>query len=311
MSDNQATSSITAGAPATEVTPRLRYREAFQKLRADLAAVDLSKAVPINVDVTSSFTTVIGALPRIAALREKASQLSEFDVKHFDNLESCALALMHAQGEYVSASAPPEEISALSSEGSALRDTLYSDALALANRGLVNGEPLKDLKAGPGYKNLGEDLVGLSSLIRRSWDKIASRTVLTMAELDRAEVVSDLLLQAVAAREKAASSLEEATEQRLRAFTLFVNTYDQVRRAIAFIRWREGDIEEIAPSVYGGRGRRKGEPEKPASPARTELPPPEASVMSPQVSEPAPAAESAPAKVAGIPQGNPFAQKGL
>ncbi|MET0793255.1 MAG: hypothetical protein ABW061_17165 [Polyangiaceae bacterium] len=309
MSENQAnpTNSATLQ-PGGVATSGLRYREAFQKISAEVAAVDPTKFVPINVDVTSSYTTVLGALPRIAALRERASHVVEFDVKYFDILETYALALMHAQGEYVSASAPPEEIVTLSQEGNALRDALYSDAVALANRGVISGVPLADLKAAPGYKNLGEDLLGLSSLIRRSWDKIASRTVITMAELDRAEQVSDRLLQAVASREQAANALVDAIQQRQRTFTLFVNAYDQVRRAVSFLRWEEGDLEEIAPSLYAGRGRRKSEPEQP-------VPPPTTGPIPPVVGAPSPVgvpSTQAPASavIAGIPQGNPFASNG-
>jgi hypothetical protein len=206
--------------------------------------------------------TVIGALPRIMTFREQASQLIEYELKNFDNLESYALALMHAQGEYVSASAPPEPLLALHEEGITLRDNLYSDALALANRGLVNVEPLKVFKAALGYKNLADDLLGLSSLLRRSWEKIGARTTTTMAELDQAEDLSERLLHAVAVRENASNVLADAIQKRRQVFTLLVNAYDQVRRAISFLRWEEEDLDEIAPSLYAGRARSKSEPEQ-------------------------------------------------
>lgn len=43
---------------------------------------------------------------------------------------------------------------------------------------------------------------------------------------------------------------------RQQAFTLFVNTYDQVRRAIGYLRWSTNDAETIAPSLWAGRGKR-------------------------------------------------------
>lgn len=304
---NPPAQNATTTPPSGGTISPTRYREAFQKIAPELAALDPAKLLPVNVDVTSSFTTVLGALPRIAALRDRASQITEVNIKYIDNLETYALALMHAQGEYVSASAPPEAIVALNEEGSAMRDNLYSDALALANRGLINGDPLKELKAGPGYKNLGEDLLGLSSLIRKSWDAIGSRTVITMEELDRAEDVSDRLLRAVAVRENASSALDDAVQQRLRAFTLFVNAYDEARRAIAYLRWHEGDLEDIAPSLYAGRGRKKTEPDPPA-PVPTPAPTPPVVTATPTVgAEPThvPAAASS----TGVPQNNPFANK--
>ncbi|HYP97964.1 MAG TPA: hypothetical protein VER96_04770 [Polyangiaceae bacterium] len=223
MSTEQSNPTPNATAPSAEpATARLRYREAYQRVVPDLAALTTAELSVINIDVTSAYTTAIGALPRILTFRERASRLIDCELKNFDNLETYALALMHAQGEYVSASAPPEALLALNDEGIALRDNLHSDAVALANRGLVNGQPLKDFKVAPGYKNLAEALVGLSSLLRRSWDKIGARTVVTMAELNRAEDLSERLLHAVAVRENASHVLADAIQKRLQAFTLFV-----------------------------------------------------------------------------------------
>ena len=56
-----------------------------------------------------------------------------------------------------------------------------------------------------------------------------------MAELDQAEDLSDRLLSAVGAREQAPAVLAEVSVQRQRVFTLFVQPYDQVRRAISFV----------------------------------------------------------------------------
>ena len=250
-------------------TGHLRYRQAYQDILSDIGALDPKKLIAVNVDVTNSYTTVIGALDKIAKLRERASHLVEFDVKHFDKLETYALALMHTQGEYVSASGPPEGLLELNEEGIALRENLYSDAVALVRRGLVDGAPLKDFKNAPGYRNLAQDLVGLSSLLRRSWDKIGSRTVVTMAELDRAEDVSERLLRVVAMRENAPALVASAAEKRQQVFTLLANAYDEVRRAIWFLHWHEDDVEDIAPSLYAGRGHRKAAPKKALPPAAT------------------------------------------
>jgi hypothetical protein len=35
-----------------------------------------------------------------------------------------------------------------------------------------------------------------------------------------------------------------------------VHAYDQTRRAVAYLRWNEGDADAIAPSLYKGRGGR-------------------------------------------------------
>lgn len=48
-------------------------------------------------------------------------------------------------------------------------------------------------------------------------------------------------------------------ERRQRAFTLFANAYDQCRRAATYLRWNEGDADELVASLHGGRTRRPDE----------------------------------------------------
>jgi len=261
--------------PGTDQPKTLTYRAAFQQIEAQLPSVEVKDLLAINIDVTTAVTTATGALPEIMALRESASKVGGgFEIKNFDLLETYALAMMHVQGEYVAASMPPEALLALNEQGVALRDVLHSDATALAKRGLMNGSRLGTFKTGPGYKILAEDLVGLSSLLRHSWDSISSKTAITVAELDQAEEISRKLVAAVGAREQAPAILAEVAVQRQRVFTLFVQAYDQVRRAISMLRWNEGDLETIAPSLYSGRGnfRKKTDPQ-PATPPATTTPP--------------------------------------
>ena len=37
---------------------------------------------------------------------------------------------------------------------------------------------------------------------------------------------------------------------RQRAFTLLVRSYDEIRRAVVFVRWAEADADAFAPSLY-------------------------------------------------------------
>ena len=63
--------------------------------------------------------------------------------------------------------------------------------------------------------------------------------------------------------------MADAGDIRQRLFTLFVNAYDQARRAVGYLRWNEGDADQIAPSLYAGRsnGRRKADQPDPPTPA--------------------------------------------
>jgi hypothetical protein len=45
--------------------------------------------------------------------------------------------------------------------------------------------------------------------------------------------------------------------ERQRTFTYFLTTYDHVRRAIQFVRWRAGDADDIVPSLEPALTRRR------------------------------------------------------
>jgi hypothetical protein len=79
------------------------------------------------------------AQPPIGAVSAK---LGELDPQVFKRLGTCALALIHARGEYIAPSTPPDELLACNKQGKTRRDLPHSDATALAQRGLMNGARL-------------------------------------------------------------------------------------------------------------------------------------------------------------------------
>lgn len=307
VSSNQPVTPVSNVSPAPE-KPLSAYREAFMKASPAALALETDDLIPINIDVPTAVTTALGSLPEIIALRERANALAEFQLANIDELGTYARATMHAHGEWLAATTPPEALQALNDEGLVLRDLLYSDATALSKRGLVNGGPLAEFKKGVGYKNLATDLVGLASLLRHRWSEIASKSALMIAEIDRAEELSEKLLVAVGAREQAPGVIAEVAQMRQRMFTLFVRAYDQARRVITFLRWKEGDIETIAPSLYASRmkGRRSesGSSETAPTAPGTSLP---VTTPTPVVASGASAPVSTPPVASGLPGSSPFA----
>jgi hypothetical protein len=286
----------------------MHYSEAYELALPASQALPVDELIAVNIDVPTAMTTAIGKLPQILALRDQvAQQLPQFDITNFDQLSIYTFATGHAQALFAAASAPPEALVALNEQGLVLRDLIYSDAVALSNRGLINGDKLSSFKANVGYKNLAFDLLGLAALLRGTWDTIASKTALQSSELDQADDIGEKLMAAVAVREQGPTIAASQSAQRQRNFTLFANAYDQVRRAITFLRWNEDDVDDIAPSLYAGRntGRKKPvEPEPTPSPAPSP-------VVNPS---PAPVATasshlsgSSAVPVASMPGANPFA----
>jgi hypothetical protein len=86
-------------------------------------------------------------------------QLPKFDVTAFDKLEDYTLALSYANAQYLTANQPADDLDAVTTEGTALRETLLMDATALSRRGFIDGNRLKDLNGTRGLAP-GNPLVG-------------------------------------------------------------------------------------------------------------------------------------------------------
>jgi len=266
-----AVAPVSPAIPAGTAAETLLYRQAYERVLPVAEAIRDEELLPVNVDVPSAVATAVGVLPKVMAYRADAAQLPKYDVKCFDELQLHTFAVGHAHTKFLVASAPPEVLAALNERGVALRDTMYTDATALAHRGLISGERIAGFKANVGYKNIAFDLLGLSELLRENWVAINGKTAIQMSELDEAERLGQQLMDAVGNKEQAPARIARAQAQRQRNFTLFSRSYDQVRRAISFLRWDNDDLDQICPSLYAGRGgsRRKEAPTPDPTPTTT------------------------------------------
>ncbi len=231
-----------------------RFRKAYEQRLGEFGFVRVEDLLQIQIDITAGVTTTLGCVPHILALRDEVvSELPFFPIAKMDDLESLALALGYSHTLYVAASEPVGPIQAYAEELTKTRDTFTIDVTALAQRGLVDGARLKELRGTNGYKNVAWDTMTLVAMFRTHWDAVSGKTGVTLADLDRAEDLADKLTTAVGLREREVKAASEAHETRQRAYTLFVNAYDEVRRALSYLRWHKGDLEEIAPSLFSNR----------------------------------------------------------
>lgn len=294
MSPDPTSPSGTSGQDPSPEFGTSRFREAYERQLPAMMALDPHELANLNIDVPSVVTLILGVLPKIQPLRAAAkAKLPDFDLSHFDTLEGRTLALAHAHALATSAAAPSQELVALNDEGVQLRASLAKDADALASHGLLEAHRLAELKGPVGYRNVAMDLIALANLVRESWPKIAGKTAITPATVDRADQLADRLLNAVGAHEQAPTVTAEASVIRQRAFTLFVRDYDQVRRAVTYLRWDDGDADAIAPSPYVARGSTHKKAELTPTPQPTPSPAP----------QPAPSAAPVPV---GMPGGSPY-----
>jgi hypothetical protein len=220
------------------------------------------------LDIPTAVSTVLGSLPEIRAQRDElAAKLPDFDPSALDKLEDYALALSAAHAALLAASQPSSELRAVVEEATEVRELLLSDATALVRRGLLSSESIADLKGPMGFRNISTDVFHLVEAIRARWADIESKSAITQQELDRAERLQQRLNRLLGLKDQQTPDINAASEQRRRALTLLLRAYDEVRRAITYLRWKTNDIDDIAPSLFAGRGgRRKSTETTPATP---------------------------------------------
>jgi hypothetical protein len=236
----------------------------FQRVEEEVRGVTDKDLQPLNLDAASVVTTVLGNLPEIRALRAEMEALPGVDVALVDKLSDYAHALGHAHGAYRAASERADGVVELAEAVTSLRDLLHSDAKALAKRELLAAARVAKLRTGPGYKNVAFDTVGLVQLFRERWAEIDNRTAVEKSELDHAQNLAARLLIAVGLRDEAPALVSAAAKLRQQAFTLLNGAYDEARRAVLFLRWHHGDADQIAPSLWARRSRRRSGSRRPA-----------------------------------------------
>lgn len=228
----------------------------LERVRPEMAALDTNELVPIKLDLSGAVATVLGVLPEVRALRAQiVKELPSFDIARFDKLEDYAIALGYTHAKFLSATQTPDDLDELASEAQELRERLLAEVRALVQHGIVSGERLSQLKGARGYKNIATDLMVITNVLRETWPRIEGKVFTTVQDLDTALKTSTRLLRIVGLREQAPAQVAEAMELRVRAFTLLLVAYEDVRRAIAYLRADAGDADAVAPSLFLGRPR--------------------------------------------------------
>ncbi len=248
-------------------------RKVLERVRPQMLAPAQSELLPVNLDPLAAVTIARGALPKLLELRPLlASAINSFELANLDQLELYALALTQAQTVYQGVVKRSKALATISAQADELRARLLVDTSVHVQRGHISESRLANLKGPNGHRNIASDLLILAALLRDSWPNIRHRTTISEDELKRAELLGDQLVTAIATRKQSTAVAEVAALERQQTYTLFVRAYNQVRRAVSYLRWDEGDAERFAPSLYAKKKavRRKRAIE-PTATAKTEV----------------------------------------
>jgi hypothetical protein len=250
MTQSNIISDPTVFAPATTGV-------AFQKVLPEILALPDDDTLTVGMDVVAGATMVLGLVHRLQTLRPQIAELPGFDKRHFDGLQDYAHALIHAHALHRSAQVPKAHVAQLGNELAVIRDRLYGNAMSLAENGLLEATRLKDCKTNIGYRAIATDVITLTELFKEYWPNIEGKTPITPALMNDAANRAAELLTSVGLRAQASETAGEKAQMRAKAYTLFLNAYEDVRHAVEFVRRKEKDAIEFTPSLFAGRGGRR------------------------------------------------------
>lgn len=237
----------------------LHFRAAYDLHLTDMRALAQDDVKRVNLDIPTAGQTVLGVVSQLEPYRGALLALPGVSPKAVDQLESLTRAMVHAHTAWTFASAPVFPIAELIEKGNELRTKLLPAANYYAAYGHIGAGAVKEIKGGVSHRDLAMDLLGLATLLRTAVANADGKALVTVEQIDAVERIGEEIMAALGERQQTNVSATEASQLRDRAFTLFINAYNQVQRGITFVRWDADDAEQLTPSLYGGKGRRKSE----------------------------------------------------
>ncbi len=257
--------------------------EAYVRVRPELDAVDDKSLGRITANALTAVLILVGALPNLEALREAIEALPGQAPGAIDKLHDYAHAMMHVHAMGSPGPAAETRLQALLVEAAPLRERLLSTAELSVKFGFFDGDQVAAIRKGSGQVDAANDLLSLARIFRARWAELEGKVPVTTDEVERAGTLGVELLNALGRRKvgsEGARPPREYEQARARLFHLLVRTYDQVQRAVVYLRWDEGDADVVLPSIFQGRPRRRRaaeapSPETPAGPTPAEPTPAE------------------------------------
>jgi hypothetical protein len=256
----------------TQVTPGVsRLQQAYQRRFDEMVALG-NDLEDIGVDISTVYAFAGGVMIKVRPYREQVLSIPFIDKTAVENLEDYLLAMGHAQALHLAATTPAASLPALYAKLIEIRARMFADCSALATRGLLPGDKLQELKGPTSHTTTAFDVLAMATICRAAWEAIQGKTAMQMSDIEEAETLADRLLSAIGERAASDKEIAAATLNRKRAFTLFDRAYEEMRRGVACVRWHEGDVDQIIPTLETTRG--GGRPKKAAGDAPgAEVPP--------------------------------------
>jgi hypothetical protein len=248
--------SATAPTPDS-VDPQDLDRLAFDDTAPDRAAREVEDCRRYTLDAFFAAGRALWILPRVMPYRQRMLALPDYDLRHLDRFERYARALRFVETAILLRVRRTGQLPELAAEGWRLRALMMSYAEALSHKGRVAPELIVRLREGSGYRTLVEDLTVLVHELLAVEGGTGPGSPVTLEDLDRAAEIADELNVRVGNPAEIDATRATLVRERRKLGHLLVEAHDQLRRALGYLRWAEGDANTLVPSLYVlGRKRR-------------------------------------------------------
>jgi hypothetical protein len=187
-------------------------------------------------------------------------RLPDFGLGVVDDLEVCAVALAQAHEHCRSSAATSSSDGAVVREMHRLHRRLRAELESLRGRGQLSLPNASRKRGRPSDAKRCAELESFCRLVRAHLALVLRKTDIAPVELTYAETLIESF------RRRHPSAVDAREKQRvLRAklFTLFVRDYDEIRRAVTYLRWR--DAEMLAPPLHQVHGAPRAAAARPAA----------------------------------------------
>ncbi len=246
-------------APITSpIASTVDFAASLEAKKEAIAALPDDQVRAVRHDIPTIASVVIGSLPELDTLRAAIlAQAGPGYLAILGGIEKTVEAMQEAHVRFLMVEKSPS-FSDLSERALALREMLYFDARSAVARGKMPAAAIANLRGNVGHKNQAQDLLMLANAHHDHRAALLGATAVTEADIIEAKELAARLIKEPGEREQSPSASPSA-ELRTRAYSLVLAEWDELRRAVRFVRWHEGDWEQYAPSLWSGRGRRAGE----------------------------------------------------
>jgi hypothetical protein len=232
-------------------------KAAYDAIADERAAVDLTTALPYNLDAMFAAIQARGIAARLAPFRPTIASLPVFDLGYLDRLPLYASALEFVHSEIVCHVAPVRRLPELANEGYALRTLLLGHADLLSLKGGFPADVLARVRRGTGYIDLIEDLNVLVVLYGQRPDASVGGSPVGPGDVERAHALARQMSEELGDEHAAVASHRQLLQERHKVAHLLLTATGQLRRVMAFLRFDEGDADALVPSLHVTAKRRR------------------------------------------------------